>query len=72
MVRYFTCSVVEYGADQGIVCVFHSGGGQEETVCKIPELGGGELACGKKAVLEMSEIVEDGTADSRDLVTYLV
>jgi hypothetical protein len=72
LVRYFTCSVVKYGADQGIVCVFHSWGSQEEAVCNVPELRGGELACGKKAILEMSEKVDDGTADTRDIVTYLV
>jgi hypothetical protein len=52
--------------------VFHSWGSQEEAVCKVPELRGGELACGKKVILEMSEKVDDGTADSRGIVTYLV
>jgi hypothetical protein len=72
LVRYFTCSVVKYGADQGIVRVFYSWGSQEEAVCKVSELRGGELACGKKAILEMNEKVDDGTADSGDIVTYLV
>jgi len=55
LIRYFACSIVKDGADQGIMCVFHSWGSQEEAVCKVSELGGGELACDKKVILETGE-----------------